>query len=284
MKFDLKTDKDIEIRNYYSMNRISTKGDCFENGGSSSLITEDICLTVENAKSESDRIFFVQKLNKKKDGSRFCSNPVENFFIKSAEPMQKLNVMLSGDGKIRKIINLDEIKKKWRNTKIYLENVFVGQDEEVMSVLQNWIVSLDDFYNDDETILNSIPRDLFYDFFFLGYWNDYGSDGILKRQHRFSNLIGNVELTFDERLTIEMENGKRSISLNGLLNKESSDLKSFETFANLSSFKEEDLFIHMFGKYLFDEVGLPERLELFVEAKLRNSDFEKKIGCVFYKK
>ncbi len=132
MKFAFKTDKDIEIRNYYSMKKVSMKGDCFKNGGSSSLITEDICLTVEKARSESDRIFFVQKLNKKKDGSRFCTNPVENFFIKSTEPMHKLNVLLSNDGKIRKVLNLDEIKKKWNNTKIYLENGFVGDDDEVM--------------------------------------------------------------------------------------------------------------------------------------------------------
>ncbi|MEE0085521.1 MAG: hypothetical protein UE068_14955, partial [Paludibacteraceae bacterium] len=129
MKIELKTDTSAKE---YSVEKRIELMDAQHEETQVVVYTEDLTITVDNTQPQ-EIIAKVERSNVKKDGKAFPQNPIDHYFIKSGEALNKLDLQLSADGRIIKVVNRDEILKNWEYTKIYLDNYFVSEDGHVES-------------------------------------------------------------------------------------------------------------------------------------------------------
>ena len=118
MKIELKTDTSAKE---YSVEKRIELMDVQHEETQVVVYTEDLTVTVDNSQPQ-EIIAKVERSNVKKDGKAFPQNPIDHYFIKSGEALNKLDLQLSADGRIMKVVNRDEILKNWEYTKIYLDN------------------------------------------------------------------------------------------------------------------------------------------------------------------
>lgn len=242
------------------------------------VYTEDLTVTVDNTQPQ-EIIAKVERSNVKKDGKAFPQNPIDHYFIKSGEALNKLDLLLSADGRIIKVVNRDEILKNWEYTKIYLDNYFVSEDGHVESTIKGWTKQIDSVIKDEEKYMHSVENDLLYNRFFSGYWLDYGEDNQLVRNQIFPAIFGNARTVLIEVLTVSETEGKRKIDIVGSLNRETSDITAIAETLGMDETQIDGLTINLKGVCLTDDSGLIEKIDLKAEAKLADSDF-KRIYCL----
>ena len=214
-----------------------------------------------------------------KDGKAFPQNPIDHYFIKSGEALNKLDLRLSADGRIIKVVNRDEILKNWEYTKIYLDNYFVSDDGDVESTIKGWTKQIDSVIKDEVKYMHSVETDLLYNRFFFGYWLDYGEDNQLVRKQIFPAIFGNARTVLDEVLTVSEKDGKSKIDIAGSLNREASDMTAIAESLGMDETQTDGLTINLKGVCLTDDSGLIEKIDLKATAELAESDF-KRIYCL----
>ena len=185
MKIELKTDTSAKE---YSVEKRIELMDVQHEETQVVVYTEDLTVTVDNSQPQ-EIIAKVERSNVKKDGKAFPQNPIDHYFIKSGEALNKLDLQLSADGRIIKVVNRDEILKNWEYTKIYLDNYFVSEDGHVESTIKGWTKQIDSVIKDEEKYMHSVENDLLYSRFFYGYWLDYGDDNQLVRNQIFPAIF-----------------------------------------------------------------------------------------------
>lgn len=242
------------------------------------VYTEDLTVTVDNSQPQ-EIIAKVERSNVKKDGKAFPQNPIDHYFIKSGEALNKLDLRLSADGRIIKVVNRDEILKNWEYTKIYLDNYFVSEDGHVESTIRGWTKQIDSVIKDEEKYMHSVENDLLYNRFFFGYWFDYGEDNQLVRNQIFPAIFGNARAVLIEVLTVSETEGKRKIDIVGSLNREASDMTAIAETLGMDETQTDGLTINLKGVCLTDDSGLIEKIDLKATAELADSDF-KRIYCL----
>lgn len=242
------------------------------------VYTEDLTVTVDNSQPQ-EIIAKVERSNVKKDGKAFPQNPIDHYFIKSGEALNKLDLRLSADGRIIKVVNRDEILKNWEYTKIYLDNYFVSEDGHVESTIKGWTKQIDSVIKDEEKYMHSVENDLLYNRFFFGYWFDYGEDNQLVRNQIFPAIFGNARTVLIEVLTVSETEGKRKIDIVGSLNREASDMTAIAETLGMDETQTDGLTINLKGVCLTDDSGLIEKIDLKATAELAESDF-KRIYCL----
>lgn len=275
MKIELKTD--ISAREYSVEKRIELM-DAQHEETQVVVYTEDLTVTVDNTQPQ-EIIAKVERSNVKKDGKAFPQNPIDHYFIKSGEALNKLDLQLSADGRIMKVVNRDEILKNWEYTKIYLDNYFVSDDDNVESTIKGWTKQIDAVIKDEAKYLHSVENDLLYSRFFSGYWLDYGEDNQLVRNQIFPAIFGNARTVLTEVLTVSEKDGKRKIDIIGSLNREASDMTAIAESLGMDESQIEGLSIYLKGECQTDGFGHIEKIDLKAEAKLADSDF-KRIYCL----
>ena len=181
MKIELKTDTSAKE---YSVEKRIELMDAQHEETQVVVYTEDLTVTVDNTQPQ-EIIAKVERSDVKKDGKAFPQNPIDHYFIKSGEALNKLDLQLSADGRIMKVVNRDEILKNWEYTKIYLDNYFVSEDGHVESTIKGWTKQIDSVIKDEVKYMHSVENDLLYSRFFSGYWLDYGDDNQLVRNQIF---------------------------------------------------------------------------------------------------
>jgi hypothetical protein len=242
------------------------------------VYTEDLTVTVDNSQPQ-EIIAKVERSNVKKDGKTFPQNPIDHYFIKSGEALNKLDLQLSADGRIIKVVNRDEILKNWGYTKIYLDNYFVSDDEDVESTIKGWTKQIDSVIKDEVKYMHSVENDLLYSRFFYGYWLDFGDDNQLVRKQIFPAIFGNARTVLDEVLTVSEKDGKRKIDIAGSLNREASDMTAIAETLGMDETQTDGLTINLKGVCQTDDSGLIEKIDLKATAELAESDF-KRIYCL----
>ncbi|MDD5996765.1 MAG: hypothetical protein PUC42_07665 [Bacteroidales bacterium] len=242
------------------------------------VYTEDLTVTVDNSQPQ-EIIAKVERSNVKKDGKAFPQNPIDHYFIKSGEALNKLDLQLSADGRIIKVVNRDEILKNWEYTKIYLDNYFVSDDGDVDSTIKGWTKQIDSVIKDEVKYMHSVENDLLYSRFFSGYWLDYGEDNQLVRNQIFPAIFGNARTVLTEVLTVSETEGKRKIDIAGSLNRETSDMTAIAESLGMDETQTDGLTINLKGVCLTDDSGLIEKIDLKATAELADSDF-KRIYCL----
>ena len=242
------------------------------------VYTEDLTVTVDNSQPQ-EIIAKVERSNVKKDGKAFPQNPIDHYFIKSGEALNKLDLQLSADGRIMKVVNRDEILKNWEYTKIYLDNYFVSDDGDVDSTIKGWTKQIDSVIKDEVKYMHSVENDLLYNRFFSGYWLDYGEDNQLVRNQIFPAIFGNARTVLTEVLTVSETEGKRKIDIAGSLNREASDMTAIAESLGMDETQTDGLTINLKGVCLTDDSGLIEKIDLKATVELAESDF-KRIYCL----
>jgi hypothetical protein len=242
------------------------------------VYTEDLTVTVDNSQPQ-EIIAKVERSNVKKDGKAFPQNPIDHYFIKSGEALNKLDLQLSADGRIIKVENRDEILKNWEYTKIYLDNYFVSDDGDVESTIKGWTKQIDSVIKDEVKYMHSVENDLLYNRFFSGYWLDYGEDNQLVRNQIFPAIFGNARTVLTEVLTVSETEGKRKIDIAGSLNRETSDITAIAETLGMDETQIDGLSIELKGVCQTDDSGLIEKIDLKATAELADSDF-KRIYCL----
>ena len=275
MKIELKTD--TSAKEYSVAKRIELM-DAQHEETQVVLYTEDLTVTVDNSQPQ-EIIAKVERSNVKKDGKAFPQNPIDHYFIKSGEALNKLDLQLSADGRIIKVVNRDEILKNWEYTKIYLDNYFVSEDGHVESTIKGWTKQIDSVIKDEVKYMHSVENDLLYSRFFYGYWLDFGDDNQLVRKQIFPAIFGNARTVLDEVLTVSETEGKRKIDIAGSLNRETSDITAIAETLGMDETQIDGLSIELKGVCQTDDSGLIEKIDLKAEAKLADSDF-KRIYCL----
>ncbi len=278
MKIELKTD--TTAKEYSVAKRIELM-DAQHEETQVVLYTEDLTVTVDNSQPQ-EIIAKVERSNVKKDGKAFPQNPIDHYFIKSGEALNKLDLQLSADGRIMKVVNRDEILKNWEYTKIYLDNYFVSDDGDVDSTIKGWTKQIDSVIKDEVKYMHSVENDLLYNRFFSGYWLDYGEDNQLVRNKIFPAIFGNARTVLTEVLTVSETEGKRKIDIAGSLNREASDMTAIAESLGMDETQIDGLSIDLKGVCQTDDSGLIEKIDLKAEAKLADSDF-KRIYCLIVK-
>lgn len=291
MKLTLNTNKELEIREYNVMKNIVLQGRRYNEGPTSSLFTEDTYVTLEKKEEEKDEktekedktekskiIAKVLRTNIKKDGKRSCHNPLDHYFIKSAGPLYKTDLELDNEGRISDILNRSEILQSWEYTKIYLDRYFVSDDRNIIETIKGWTEYIDGTVKDDMKFLDAVNNDLFYNQFFSGYWIDYGEENTLYKNQRFPGLFGQSKVVLTEELTFSGDELQKTLSVNGYLNKEDSDMKAIANFLNLEEEDLDDLSISLEGNYIFDEAGIPTQIDIYADAHSDGCDFKKQYG------
>lgn len=275
MKIELKTDTSAKE---YSVEKRIELMDTQHEETQVVVYTEDLTVTVDNTQPQ-EIIAKVERSNVKKDGKAFPQNPIDHYFIKSGEALNKLDLRLSADGRIIKVVNRDEILKNWEYTKIYLDNYFVSEDGHVESTIKGWTKQIDSVIKDEEKYMHSVENDLLYNRFFYGYWLDYGDDNQLVRNQIFPAIFGNARTVLTEVLTVSETEGKRKIDIVGSLNREASDMTAIAETLGMDETQTDGLTINLKGVCLTDDSGLIEKIDLKATAELAESDF-KRIYCL----
>lgn len=275
MKIELKTD--TSAKEYSVAKRIELM-DAQHEETQVVVYTEDLTVTVDNSQPQ-EIIAKVERSNVKKDGKAFPQNPIDHYFIKSGEALNKLDLQLSADGRIIKVVNRDEILKNWEYTKIYLDNYFVSDDDNVESTIKGWTKQIDSVIKDEVKYMHSVENDLLYNRFFFGYWLDYGEDNQLVRNQIFPAIFGNARTVLTEVLTVSEKDGKRKIDIIGSLNREASDMTAIAESLGMDESQTDGLTINLKGVCLTDDSGLIEKIDLKATVELAESDF-KRIYCL----
>lgn len=275
MKIELKTDTSAKE---YSVEKRIELMDAQHEETQVVVYTEDLTVTVDNSQPQ-ETIAKVERSNVKKDGKAFPQNPIDHYFIKSGEALNKLDLRLSVDGRIIKVVNRDEILKNWEYTKIYLDNYFVSEDGHVESTIKGWTKQIDSVIKDEVKYMHSVENDLLYSRFFYGYWLDYGEDNQLVRKQIFPAIFGNARTVLDEMLTVSEKDGKRKIDIAGSLNREASDMTAIAETLGMDETQTDGLTINLKGVCQTDDSGLIEKIDLKATAELAESDF-KRIYCL----
>lgn len=275
MKIELKTDTSAKE---YSVEKRIELMDAQHEETQVVVYTEDLTVTVDNSQPQ-EIIAKVERSNVKKDGKAFPQNPIDHYFIKSGEALNKLDLLLSADGRIIKVVNRDEILKNWEYTKIYLDNYFVSEDGHVESTIRGWTKQIDSVIKDEEKYMHSVENDLLYNRFFSGYWLDYGEDNQLVRNQIFPAIFGDARTVLIEVLTVSETEGKRKIDIVGSLNREASDMTAIAETLGMDETQTDGLTINLKGVCLTDDSGLIEKIDLKATAELAESDF-KRIYCL----
>ena len=275
MKIELKTDTTAKE---YSVEKRIELMDAQHEETQVVVYTEDLTVTVDNTQPQ-EIIAKVERSNVKKDGKAFPQNPIDHYFIKSGEALNKLDLQLSADGRIMKVVNRDEILKNWEYTKIYLDNYFVSEDGHVESTIKGWTKQIDSVIKDEVKYMHSVENDLLYNRFFSGYWLDYGEDNQLVRNQIFPAIFGNARTALTEVLTVSETDGKRKIDIAGSLNREASDMTAIAESLGMDETQIDGLTINLKGVCLTDDSGLIEKIDLKATAELAESDF-KRIYCL----
>lgn len=275
MKIELKTDTTAKE---YSVGKRIELMDAQHDDTQVVLYTEDLTVTVDNSQPQ-EIIAKVERSNVKKDGKAFPQNPIDHYFIKSGEALNRLDLLLSADGRIIKVVNRDEILKNWAYTKIYLDNYFVSEDGHVESTIKGWTKQIDSVIKDEVKYMHSVENDLLYSRFFSGYWLDYGEDNQLVRNQIFPAIFGNARTVLTEVLTVSETEGKRKIDIVGSLNREASDMTAIAETLGMDETQTDGLTINLKGVCLTDDSGLIEKIDLKATAELAESDF-KRIYCL----
>lgn len=275
MKIELKTDTSAKE---YSVEKRIELMDAQHEETQVVVYTEDLTVTVDNSQPQ-EIIAKVERSNVKKDGKAFPQNPIDHYFIKSGEALNKLDLQLSADGRIMKVVNRDEILKNWEYTKIYLDNYFVSDDGDVESTIKGWTKQIDSVIKDEVKYMHSVENDLLYNRFFSGYWLDYGEDNQLVRNQIFPAILGNARTVLTEVLTVSETEGKRKIDIAGSLNRETSDITAIAETLGMDETQIEGLSIELKGVCQTDDSGLIEKIDLKATAELADSDF-KRIYCL----
>lgn len=275
MKIELKTD--TSAKEYSVAKRIELM-DAQHEETQVVLYTEDLTVTVDNTQPQ-EIIAKVERSNVKKDGKAFPQNPIDHYFIKSGEALNKLDLQLSADGRIIKVVNRDEILKNWEYTKIYLDNYFVSDDGDVESTIKGWTKQIDSVIKDEVKYMHSVENDLLYNRFFSGYWLDYGEDNQLVRNQIFPAIFGNARTVLTEVLTVSETEGKRKIDIAGSLNREASDMTAIAESLGMDETQIDGLSIELKGVCQTGDSGLIEKIDLKATAELADSDF-KRIYCL----
>lgn len=275
MKIELKTDTSAKE---YSVEKRIELMDAQHEETQVVVYTEDLTVTVDNTQPQ-EIIAKVERSDVKKDGKAFPQNPIDHYFIKSGEALNKLDLQLSADGWIMKVVNRDEILKNWEYTKIYLDNYFVSDDGDVESTIKGWTKQIDAVIKDEAKYLHSVETDLLYNRFFYGYWLDYGEDNQLVRNQIFPAIFGDARTVLTEVLTVSEKDGKRKIDIAGSLNREASDMTAIAESLGMDETQIDGLSIELKGVCQTDDSGLIEKIDLKATAELADSDF-KRIYCL----
>lgn len=275
MKIELKTDTSAKE---YSVEKRIELMDAQHEETQVVVYTEDLTVTVDNSQPQ-EIIAKVERSNVKKDGKAFPQNPIDHYFIKSGEALNKLDLQLSADGRIIKVVNRDEILKNWEYTKIYLDNYFVSEDGHVESTIKGWTKQIDSVIKDEVKYMHSVENDLLYSRFFSGYWLDYGDDNQLVRNQIFPAIFGNARTVLGEVLTVSEKDGKGKIDIVGSLNREASDMTAIAETLGMDETQIDGLSIELKGVCQTDDSGLIEKIDLKATAELAESDF-KRIYCL----
>ena len=275
MKIELKTDTSAKE---YSVEKRIELMDAQHEETQVVLYTEDLTVTVDNSQPQ-EIIAKVERSNVKKDGKAFPQNPIDHYFIKSGEALNKLDLQLSADGRIIKVVNRDEILKNWEYTKIYLDNYFVSDDDNVESTIKGWTKQIDSVIKDEVKYMHSVENDLLYNRFFFGFWLDYGEDNQLVRNQIFPAIFGNARTVLTEVLTVSETEGKRKIDIAGSLNRETSDITAIAETLGMDETQIDGLSIELKGVCQTDDSGLIEKIDLKAIVELAESDF-KRIYCL----
>ncbi|MBO7626883.1 MAG: hypothetical protein J6S93_04940 [Paludibacteraceae bacterium] len=275
MKIELKTDTSAKE---YSVEKRIELMDAQHEETQVVVYTEDLTVTVDNTQPQ-EIIAKVERSDVKKDGKAFPQNPIDHYFIKSGEALNKLDLQLSADGRIMKVVNRDEILKNWEYTKIYLDNYFVSDDDNVESTIKGWTKQIDAVIKDEAKYLHSVETDLLYNRFFFGFWLDYGDNGQHIKNQIFPAIFGNAKTVLTEVLTVSEKDGKRKIDIAGSLNRETSDITAIAETLGMDETQTDGLTINLKGVCLTDDSGLIEKIDLKATAELAESDF-KRIYCL----
>lgn len=275
MKIELKTDTSAKE---YSVEKRIELMDAQHEETQVVVYTEDLTVIVDNSQPQ-EIIAKVERSNVKKDGKAFPQNPIDHYFIKSGEALNKLDLRLSVDGRIIKVVNRDEILKNWEYTKIYLDNYFVSDDGDVDSTIKGWTKQIDSVIKDEVKYMHSVENDLLYNRFFSGYWLDYGEDNQLVRNQIFPAIFGDARIVLTEVLTVSETEGKRKIDIAGSLNRKASDMTAIAESLGMDETQTDSLTINLKGVCQTDDSGLIEKIDLKATAELAESDF-KRIYCL----
>lgn len=281
MKIELRTDS--AKREYNVEKRFKFQTAPSNDNAPGTQYTEEVTFAIDHSQS-TGIIAKVERRNIRKDGKRFCPNPVEQYFIKSGEVLNKLDLQLSADGKIEKVINHEEILKNWEYTKIYLDNYFVSNDENVLSTIKGWTQQIESIIKDERQYLQIVESDLLYNRFFCGYWMDYGENGQMIMNSFLPGIFGTARTILTEELTVSETDGARKVKVVGYLNREDSDLATIAKTLGVEETQMEGLTIDLNGMCLFDADGLVEKIDLKAEAKLADTDFQRSCCLIVSKK
>ena len=272
MKLDFTSQ--IETREYSVEKRTEFSNPQNPSGIDISSITEDVSITFDKSNAL-EPIAKVEISDVKQDGKRRPDNPINQYFLKSGEVLNKLDLSLSSDGRIQRVVNRDEVLQNWEYIKIYLDNYFVSEDENVMATLKGWTQQIEETIKDENQFIQTIENDLFYNRFFYDYWHDYSLNNQLVKNQSFPGMFGNALIVLTGRLTASEKDGKKQVAISGKLNREASDMEAIASSLGMDINDLEGLTIETKGKCLFDAVGLIEEIEFETEAEIAGSDFKR---------
>ncbi len=277
MKIELKADS--ATREYSVSKHFKFRDAPGNDSAPGTQYTEEVSVAIDRSRS-SGIVAKVERRNVRKDGKRFCPNPVEHYFIKSGEVLNKLELQLTADGKIEKVLNREEILKNWEYTRIYLDNYFVSRDENVLSTIKGWTQQIESIIKDERRYLQIVESDLLYNRFFYGYWMDYGKNGQMIVTQFFPGVFGAARTVLTEELAVSETDGIRKVEIVGYLNKEESDLAAIAETLGMKETQLEGLSVDLKGTCLFDADGMIEKIEMKADANLSDTDLQRSFSLI----
>lgn len=279
MKNEFVSDAKKMHRNYFVTKSVEAYGSQHPMGSSSTQFSENLSVSVENDTSGSV-VAKILKTNFRKNGRRSFDNPLEHYFIKSADMMSRLTFKLSTEGRIESVLNRKDIVKNWENVKVYLDRTFVSDDSEILAIIHNCTSQIEKIVNDEKLFLDAINRDWLFDRMFYGYWVDYGESGTLFQNHLCPLLLGEAKVVLMEELHVSELQEKKQILFNGNLSEQFSDMESINRYFFEKGLSMDGLSVTLVGDSLVDEAGLLEHLNTKVSVQLADASFKKEISLM----
>lgn len=237
-------------------------------------VAEEV-VSVWNSNEEGSVDIHIQE--RRLDGKKISSNRMEQYFRKMAEATDEVSFLLSQEGEIGAFGNYSAIRENWENCKICLDACFTGE-KNVTDVIQSIIRKSDSIFDDESGLLRMLRRNMFFRYLLHGYYRDYGESNDYFCNREIPDFLGDAQSIMDEYWQISEENGFFKMLMTGSLNHEKSDMAAIRSYLGSENREDICLDVDLKGECVFDQEGIPFKIDVCVKANYENLKFGKEVN------
>lgn len=190
---------------------------------------------------------------------------MDELLLVTSKMLNKLELEITPEGKIRRIKNLEKLHKKWVEIRMQVESGYTGE------IVPRFLAPMEKTVMNEELFIKALWKDPFFRFY-LSIYGEYYNGRMTGTYHVFDFPVGNSPIyQIEETNTLRMpETGEYGVSKKITIDKD--ELEKIRKNLPENQHGDSDLSVNMHCDYILSEKKLPLSLksmqEAFVDGKL----------------